>query len=306
MLTRKKIKSTYERIKKRNHHSLRSVLLQGKQMSWQVAALPPNTDFRRVGFGVFSQSDEDGILQYLLAHIPMPNHTFIEFGAEYYEESNTRFLLLNNRWQGMLLDASDEDIRYIKADSIYWQHDLQVHRAWITRENIDALLASSGFAQDMGLLSIDIDGNEYWIWEAIVTLRPRIVIVEFNGLFGLQPLVVPYKEDFQRAAAHHSTLYYGSSLAALHYLAQKKGYILLGTNLFGHNAFFVRSDVAGDFKGLSPAEVYRPSHFRESRDAAGRLTYARGEQRVELIKDLPFFNVQTGVTAALRDFYANT
>ena len=165
------------------------------------------------------------------------------------------------------------------------------------------MLKSSGFAEDIGLLSIDIDGNEYWLWEAIVTLRPRIVIVEYNGLFGLQPLVVPYQEDFQRTAAHHSNLYYGSSLGALNYLAQKKGYMLLGSNIFGHNAFFLRADIAGEFKSLSPEDVYQDSHFRESRDPAGNLSYARGGERFDLIQDLPVVHVQTGKIAALKDFY---
>lgn len=304
MLLKKKIKFTYERLRKKNHHhSLRSLLLQGKQMSWQVAALSPNRDFRQVGFSVFSQSDEDGILQYLIHHIAIPNKTFIEFGVENYEESNTRFLLLNDRWQGLLLDACEDDIRYIQSDDIYWQHDLQVQRTWITRENIDALLAASGFSEDLGLLSIDIDGNEYWLWEAIETLRPRIVIVEYNGLFGLQPLVVPYQEDFQRTAAHHSNLYYGSSLGALNHLARKKGYLLLGSNIFGHNAFFLRADIAGEFKGLSPEDIYRASYFRESRDPAGKLSYLRGGERFELIQDLPVVDVTTGKTAPLKDFY---
>ncbi|MGC0779433.1 MAG: hypothetical protein WCD68_19730, partial [Candidatus Acidiferrum sp.] len=139
-------------------------------MAWQVATRPPNTDFRDVGFRVFSQWDEDGILQYLIHRIPIRNKTFIEFGVENYEESNTRFLLLNDHWQGMLLDVCEEDIRYIEQDGFYWQYDLRVKKAWITRENIDALLVGAGFGEDVGVLSIDIDGNEYWLWEAIVNI----------------------------------------------------------------------------------------------------------------------------------------
>jgi len=81
------------------------LLLSGKEMAWRVACMPPNTDFRRVGFKVFSQFDEDGIIQYLINTLPIANRTFIEFGVENYEESNTRFLLLNDHWQGMVLDA---------------------------------------------------------------------------------------------------------------------------------------------------------------------------------------------------------
>src|SRR5208282_419804 len=212
-----------------------ALLLSGKEMAWRVACMPPNTDFRKVGFKVFSQFDEDGIIQYLINTLPIANRTFIEFGVENYEESNTRFLLLNDHWQGMVLDARGADIRYIQRDKIYWQYDLQAKQTWITRENINTLLSDAGFGSDVGLLSIDIDGNDYWIWEAIQSVRPLIVIIEYNSLFGLQPVAVPYKEDFDRTSAHYSNLYYGASLGALQHLAHKKGYLLVGSNVLGHN-----------------------------------------------------------------------
>src|SRR5713226_10608594 len=158
----------YEKLKRKTQrHSGTALLLLGKQMAWRVASLPPNTDFRKVGFKVFSQWDEDGIIQYLISKIPIENRTFIEFGVENYEESNTRFLLLNNHWQGLVLDASAADVSYIQTDRIYWEFDLQAKCTWITRDNINSLLEEAGFGGDIGLLSIDIDGNEYWIWEAI-------------------------------------------------------------------------------------------------------------------------------------------
>ncbi len=284
-------------------HVEATLLLLGKEMSWKVACLPPNTDFRKVGFKVFSQWDEDGIIQYLISKIPIEKRTFIEFGVENYEESNTRFLLLNNHWQGLVLDASADDVRYIQTVRIYWEFDLQARCTWITRDNINSLLAEAGFSDDVGLLSIDIDGNEYWIWEAIQSVRPRIVIVEYSSLFGLQPISIPYKENFDRTVAHHSTLYYGCSLAALAHLAKKKGYLLLGSNIWGHNAFFVRSDVAGAFKGVEPEEAYVLSKFRESRDESGRPSYIRGENRIRLIEHLPVVNVMTGQTGTLKDFH---
>ena len=311
-LLKKKTRSVYQKLNRlvdqklgsrTEQHTEAALLLLGKEISWKVACLPPNTDFRKVGFKVFSQWDEDGIIQYLISKVPIANRTFIEFGVENYEESNTRFLLLNNHWQGLVLDASADDIRYIQTDRIYWEFDLQAKCTWITRDNINSLLSEAGFPKDVGLLSIDIDGNEYWIWEAIQSVRPRIVIVEYSSLFGLQPISIPYKEDFDRTAAHHSTLYYGCSLAALAHLAKKKGYLLLGSNIWGHNAFFVRSDVAGEFKGLELEEAYVPSKFRESRDQSGRPSYVRGENRIKLIENLPVVNVVTDQVGALRDFH---
>jgi hypothetical protein len=203
----------------------------------------------------------------------------------------------------MVLDACEADIRFIQTDKIYWEFDLQAKCAWITRENIDSLLREASFSEDIGLLSIDIDGNEYWIWEAIHSIRPRIVIVEYNSVFGLQPISVPYKDDFHKLSAHYSGLYYGCSLAALHHLAKKKGYILVGSNIWGHNAFFIRSDVAGELKGLEPEEAYVLSKYRESRGPAGNLTYIRGEDRMKLIEHLPVTNVVTCQEGPLREFH---
>lgn len=272
-------------------------------MSRQVANLPPNESFRKVGFKVFSQWDEDGIIQYLVSHVPVKNKTFIEFGVEDYEESNTRFLLLNDHWQGMVLDACQADIQFIRTDRIYWEFDLQAKCSWITAENIDSLLRESGFSEDLGLLSIDIDGNDYWVWEAIQSIKPRILIIEYNSVFGLQPISIPYNGKFERLAAHYSGLYYGCSLAALHHLAKKKGYSLVGSNILGNNAFFVRSDLASEFRGLEPEEAYVPSKFSESRGPSGELTYVRGEDRRKLIEHLPVINVVTGKEGPLKEFY---
>jgi hypothetical protein len=301
---KKRLKLIYQKLRGRaEYHGETTLRLLGKEMAWQVANLPPNVDFRKVGFKVFSQFDEDGIIQYLISKLPIENRTFIEFGVENYEESNTRFLLLNDHWQGMVLDARAADIRYIQRDKIYWQYDLQAKCTWITRENINALLHESGFGEDVGLLSIDIDGNDYWIWEAIQSIRPRIVVVEYNSLFGLRPLAVPYKEDFDRTASHYSNLYYGCSLGALQHLAEKNGYLLLGSNVLGHNAFFIRADIAGEFHGLTLREAYVASKFRESRDQSGKLTYVRGNDRMKLIGDMPVVQVVTGETGKLKDLW---
>lgn len=299
-----KLKAAYKRFRSNPHDFDTTILLAaGKQMSWQVADLPMNLNFRRVGFKVFSQWDEDGIIQYLISKIPIRHETFIEFGVENYLESNTRFLLVNNHWRGLVLDARQSDVDYIRRDKIYWQYDLRASRAWITRENINDLLRDSGFCEDLGLLSIDIDGNDYWIWESIQSFKPRILIVEYNSLFGLQPIVVPYVQDFSRTAAHHSNLYYGASLGALHHLARKKGYILLGSNIWGHNAFFAREDIAAGFQGLDPQEAYVESKFREARDASGKLTYLRGPDRIRVIEQLPVVNVASGREGSLKDLW---
>jgi len=284
------------------YYNERMLLLEGKRAAWQVAQLPVTTCLAQAGFRVFSQNDEDGIIQFLISHLPIKHRTFVEFGVENYAESNTRFLLINDNWQGMVMDGSEENVAYIRTDKDIWRWDLQARCAFITKDNINALLSESGFDAELGLLSIDIDGNDYWVWEAIQSVRPCIVVAEYNSMFGLQPVSVPYDPAFDRIKAHHSKLYYGCSLSALEYLAEKKGYILVGSNLNGNNCFFVRKDIAGGIPKRTANDAYVYSHFRESRDEKGNLTYLRGEDRKAAIAHLPVVNVVTQEVKPLRSF----
>jgi hypothetical protein len=225
-------------------------------------------------FQVFSQWGEDGIIQALLRKVPVPNRTFVEFGVQNYVESNTRFLLKNDNWSGLVIDGSEEHIRYIKNDPIYWMHNLKAECAFIDRDNINGIIATNGIRGDIGILSIDIDGNDYWVWKAIDVVRPRIVICEYNSRFGPSAKVtIPYHPTFERSKAHHSNLYWGASIAALAALGADKGYALVGSNTAGNNVFFVREDVRGDVTVLSPREAFRKAQFRDSRDRDGELSF---------------------------------
>ena len=247
-----------------------------------------------VEFKVFSQWGEDGIIQYLINQIPIENRTFIEFGVEDYREANTRFLLMNNNWKGLIFDGSKKNIERIKMDNIYWKYELTAASHFITRENINDIIEMSGFKGDIGLLSIDIDGNDYWVWEAIDVVQPIIVICEYNNVFGnTKAVTVPYDPNFVRTKAHYSNLYYGASLPALCYLAEKKGYDFVGSNSAGSNAFFVRKDLSNKFKKLTAKEGYIEGHIRESRNKDGSLSYIGGRSRIELIRHLPVVDVTT-------------
>lgn len=256
-------------------------------------------------FQVYSQWGEDGIIQSLLNHVSIENKTFVEFGVQDYTESNTRFLLVNNNWSGLVIDGSDQNIESIKKDSIYWKYNLKAECAFITKENINNLLEKNGIVGEVGLLSIDIDGNDYWVWERISCIQPRIVICEYNSLFGPSAKVsTPYDPAFTRNSAHYSNLYYGASLAALEYLGNRKGYSLVGANAAGNNAFFVRSDVLGDLKSHTSAQLYVRSQFREGRSQDGNLTYQGFDDRLVNIKDLPVVDVINGRELKLMDAIA--
>ncbi len=241
---------------------------------------------------VFSQSGEDGIIQFLINKIPIEKTVFVEFGVENYKESNTRFLLMNNFWSGLVMDGSESNIQFIKNDSLYWSNNLKAVDAFITRENINSLLVQNCISGDIGLLSIDVDGNDYWIWEAITCIQPRIVICEYNSLFGYTAKVTtPYDPSFVRDKAHYSKVYYGASIAALADLSERKGYSLVGTNRAGNNVFFVRNDVAQNVLKITPKDAYRRMQYREFHDDQGRLTYDDFDTRLKKISDMPLYNL---------------
>jgi hypothetical protein len=250
-------------------------------------------NLKDVELKVFSQWGDDGIIQYLINKLDIPNKTFIEFGVANYEEANTRFLLMHSNWSGLIMDGSKENIDYIKNDEIYWQYDLQAVHAFIDTDNVNGLISSAGFDEELGLLHIDIDGNDYWVWQAVKSVNPIIVIVEYNSLFGSENAwTTPYDPAFTRTNYHHTNLCYGSSLTSLCDMAGEKGYYFIGSNSAGNNAYFIRKDKIADIKPLSISQGYIESKFKESRDKKGGLSFLRGNQRFEAIKGAVVFDTR--------------
>lgn len=273
------------------------MVLQGRALAVANQQRSDITNLHDVEFKVFSQFGEDGIIQYLIkeTNISQEESIFIEFGVENYLESNTRFLLVNNNWRGLVFDGSEQKINFIKGQDFYWRNDITAVHAWIDRDNINQLIKDADFSGDIGLLSVDIDGNDYWVWQAIDVVNPVIVAVEWNSIFGSEAAIsIPYDPKFFRTDAHYSNLYYGASIAAFEYLGKQKGYSLIGSNSAGNNLFFVRNDRLGNLKPLSKQNAYVNSKIRESRDEQRKLSFISGKQRQELIKDMMVTNVQSG------------
>ncbi|OAM53139.1 NADH dehydrogenase [Methylovorus sp. MM2] len=255
-------------------------------------------------FKVFSQWGEDGVIQYLISKVAIKSPVFVEFGVENYTESNTRFLLTNNNWSGLVIDGSEKNINYIKADHIYWRHNLKADCAFITKDNINQIIERNGIQGEIGLLSVDIDGNDYWVWSAINVVNPCIVVCEYNSLWGATKAVTtPYDPSFTRGAKHYSNLYYGASIQALTILANEKGYSLVGSNKAGNNVFFVRNDLLGDIKTLKANETWVKSEFRESRDKHGNLTFLDFDQRLDLLAELPLFDIDLQQTTSVKQLF---
>lgn len=266
-----------------------------------------DTDIRKLSdaeFKVFSQFGDDGIIQYLIHKLPISSERFIEFGVENYLEANTRFLLENNNWQGLIIDGNEKNIESVKRSSLYWRHDLTAVAQFITCENINSIFKSAGFTGEIGLLSIDIDGNDYWVWQAIDCIEPIIVVVEYNSVFGAEHAVtIPYQHDFYRTKAHYSNLYWGASLKALQMLARKKGYDFIGCNSAGNNAYFVRNDFTSYVSNLAESASYVESKFRESRDQNYNLTFIGGNERLRLIKDCKVYNTENNSVTTISKLF---
>jgi hypothetical protein len=259
----------------------------------QVNAVSVPAKITDVEFKVFSQWGEDGIIQYLVRAVNPKSNVFVEFGVENYEESNTRFLLVNNNWSGLVIDGSAEHIAYIRSQQLYWQRNLKATNEFITAENINDIFKVNGISGEIGLLSVDVDGNDYWIWQAIDSINPAIVICEYNFRFGAERSVtVPYDPGFVRSAAHHSMIYYGASLKALTTLAEQKGYVLVGCNSAGNNAFFVRQDLKPDtVRALTVQEAFVQGQYRETRNSDGSLAYLSHDEEQKILSTLPLVEV---------------
>ncbi len=296
--------------------SMTQIIKKIKLILLQIANLPSQIEFLQQAIGrvemrqlalagsnnihdnevkVFSQWGEDGIIQFLISKVPIERAIFVEFGIGSYSECNTRFLLKNNNWSGLVIDGSSTYIQRLKRDPLCWQYNLQCECAFIRKDNINQIISGNNITGDIGILSIDIDGNDYWIWQVIDCIQPRIVICEYNSLFGDKRSVSTlYDDQFDINKIHFSGLYWGASIGAFNYLAQQKGYSLVGSNTAGNNIFFVRNDVVGDIPTYTPQKAYVKSQFKISKNQEGDLSFLDIEAGLKLIEDMPLYEVDTG------------
>jgi hypothetical protein len=268
-------------------------VLQGRTLARQNAGRELR-NIQEAEFKVFSQFGDDGIIDYLVGRIGLPraSERFVEIGVEDYHEANTRFLLMNRNWSGLIVDSGDAHVRAVRASPLMWRHDVNPVTAFVSRETVNDVLNEHGFASDLGLFSLDVDGNDYWIWEAM-TADPIAVVVEYNSVFGARRAVtIPYDTAFDRTQAHFSNLYFGASLRALAELGERKGYVLVGSNSAGNNAYFVRREHAAGLPQPSVVEAYVDSRYRESRDEEGNLTFLRGDERRAAIATLSVLDLE--------------
>ncbi len=222
--------------------SQRQLFLQYQQMA-KTGNLPSIND---TGFRVFSQFEEDGKLLFIFSVLGMKYKNFVEIGSDDGVNSNSANLYFNFGWHGLFVDGNARSIkRGTKFYNKYphpWYYKPKFVCAKVTRENVNKLIQDAGYSGKTGLLSIDIDGNDYWVWDAITVIDPQVVIIETHNEFGLNNIVVPYDPEYYYPGKH--PVYHGASPVAMNKLANKKGYRLVGANDLGFNFIFVKKGLA--------------------------------------------------------------
>jgi hypothetical protein len=230
-------------------------------------------------FRLTSQNQEDGLTIALFKEVGIGPRRFVEIGSG-LSGGNSAFLVREWGWRGLMVDGGGETRmaqvgrRFPGATAVH---------AWVTRDNINALIADHGFAGEIDLFSLDLDGNDYWIWEAMTASSPRVVIVEYNSMFGPDRAVtIPYEPQFDRHKRH--TIYYGASLRALQHLGAQKGYRLVAVEPGGINAFFIRQDLAPHIPACDPGLAFRTQEKHDLLMAQGDDVYRyAAEHRLELV-----------------------
>jgi hypothetical protein len=226
-----------------------------------------------------SQNDEAIILDRLLNYYDIPK-TFVEFGFGGWEFNCATLV---RTWEGLLIDGDPYNVKIAKT---VFPKRIKVLQEWITLETLSSV-HDYARGRDLGILSVDVDGNDYWFLENLIVLKPAIIIAEYNAVFGLKPITVPYDPNFDYTKFPVTT-YYGASLTALHHLATKHGYSLVEVGLTGVNCYFVRNDLLGTYdRPLQPEHSYREKTQWGERPWYGK----RNAELWEDIKDMPYVDV---------------
>jgi len=231
----------------------------------------------RFGHQVFSQHGEDGIIAEIFRRIGGTTRTFAECGVGNGLENNTAYLLLQG-WHGAWVDGSEALVAGIRT-TFARQIDkgrLSLARALVTAENVEQVFAAVGVRPDVDLLSLDIDRNTYWVWEALASIRPRVVVIEYNAVF---PPGMDWAVDYRAEREWNGTAYFGASLTAFARLGREKGYALVGCSLNGVNAFFVREDLCGDLfdAPFTSAHHFEPARYFLNRRIGHPRSFGDGE-----------------------------
>ena len=220
-------------------------------------------------FRAFSQHGEDGILDYLTSRLLKSSRNFVEIGIGDGTENNSAWFVLAKYYRGVMIDGNAEGVSWAKYILQPKNCGVRIEHCFVTVETIQKVIGMMGEESDADFLSLDIDGNDYWIAKALLEarIRPNIWVVEYNSAFGpLRSLTIPYKSTFAVKQGFGSSLYSGCSISAWRKLMARYDYQFVTVENTGTNAFFVKrsafqSEFLKDIQGVEFRESF--SHKRE-------------------------------------------
>lgn len=259
-------------------------------------------------YKIFSQFGEDGIIDYLVQSLEITSPKFVEIGVGDYSECNTRFLFEIAQPKGLIIDCVNNFKNRVKKNISLWKGDLKVLNQKISSKNINQILDKEGFNSGIDIFSLDIDGVDYWILEKLPKNFSKIVIVEYNSIFGPDFKVsVPNINDFDRSNYHYSNLCFGASLKAMISLLEKKGYVFLGSTKSKVNAFFILKTevdkISLDIPDIDDLTYYTNSNITESRNVDGQLNYLTGENKLYEISECELVNLHDNSLKKIKEIY---
>jgi len=212
------------------------------------------------GFKVYSQSDEDGILQEIFSRIGIKKKTFVELGIQNGKECNTTYLLVSG-WSGLWIDKETKDLEIQKIFKTYYGKQIKYLNRNVDKENVNNLI-SSNFTEkeEIDLLSIDIGLSTFHVLKEINIVNPRVVVTEYNSKFRASG---EWVSEYNSKGQWDKSDYFGASLKSFELMMKNKNYLLVACNVTGVNAFFVRKDLINEkfIQNFSSEFNYEPPRY---------------------------------------------
>lgn len=263
------------------YEASRADMIQLRELYKRMTGECSLEEFRSREFRNHSQNGEDGLLWYIFSRVGITNRRVVEVCAGDGVQCNAANLIINDGWDGLLFDG---DATLVARGNDYYKRHVNtrhcpplLQEAWITRSTVNDLIETAGFGGEIDLLSLDLDGVDYWIWDALDVVRPRVVLVEVQVIWGMDRCcTVPYADDFCSPLIGGYGVYSGASLPAFVKLGERKGYRLIGCEKLGYNAFFLRNDVGSDiFAEVDGALCLDVPFVRLAREQFGELVESK-------------------------------
>ena len=251
-------------------------------------------------YKIFSQTGEDGIIDFLFSKLKIEDCRFVEIGVSDYSEANSRYIYERSFAKGLIIDIEKNFKEKVSKNINLWKGLLELENIEINGSNVNEILDKYTLNENLDLFSIDIDGIDYWVIESLKPKISKIFVLEYNPIFGSNlEITIPNINKFNRLKSHYTGCYYGASLKAMIKIMKQKGYDFIGTNKLNFNAFFVVDELSYIFKdlkdNLKKLEYYTTLQIRDSRNKNGELSFLDRDQILKEIGDLEVLDVSQNI-----------